>query len=364
MSYKILVIGPLNEGDLAESYARAFERLGMEVVRFDSEVAMNQASRFSGNRILRRVLQPALWNAVNREAIAVAEREHPDLVFAVKCAFFHPETVQRIRKSTGAPFVNHYPDHPYLGRRWMPKEASSPRRDLIEVFRQYSIVWMWERSLMQRLQRDGVETRFLPFGVDPELFRPQARSNDNHEELHCDACNTTHDVAFVAHFSRHRGVEVAAIRRHKVAIWGRNWPREWQTLSGQHRVHPPVWGRAVSGIYARAPVSLNVLNAENLGGPNMRTFEIPASAGVMLARYSPEQCEFFPEGEAALYYRSPEEIDDKIDLLLRDDELRARLRRNAVRLAAAQTYDVRAATVLRECGLATPTLVRPGSATL
>jgi len=72
----------------------------------------------------------------------------------------------------------------------------------------------------------------------------------------------------------------------------------------------------------------------------------------------------FPEGEAALYYRSPEEIDDKIDLLLRDDELRARLRRNAVRLAAAQTYDVRAATVLRECGLATPTLVRPGSATL
>jgi hypothetical protein len=40
------------------------------------------------------------------------------------------------------------------------------------------------------------------------------------------------------------------------------------------------------------------------------------------------------------------------------------LRRNAVRLAAAQTYDVRAATVLRECGLATPALARPGSATV
>jgi hypothetical protein len=120
MSHKILVIGPLNEGDLAESYARAFERLGMEVVRFDSNVAMNQASRFSGNRILRRALQPALWNAVNRQAVEVAERARPDLIFAVKCAFFHPETVRRIRKSTGAPFVNHYPDHPYLGRRWMP----------------------------------------------------------------------------------------------------------------------------------------------------------------------------------------------------------------------------------------------------
>ncbi len=364
MSHKILVIGPLSEGDLAESYARAFERLGMEVVRFDSDAAMAEASRFSGNRILRRVLERALWNAANREAIAVAERAKPDLIFAVKCAFFHAETVRRMRKSTGAPFVNHYPDHPYLGVRWVPKEASAPRRDLIEVLRQYSIVWMWERSLMERLRADGVEARFLPFAVDPEVFRPQASSDRNAEELRCDVCNAVHDVAFVAHYSRHRHAEVASIRRHRVAIWGRNWPRDWQTLSGQHRVHQPVRGREVSRIYARAQVSLNVLNAENLGGPNMRTFEIPASGGVMLARYSPEQCEFFPEGEAALYYRSPEEIDDKIDLLFRDHDLRARLRCNAVRLAAAQTYDVRAATVLRESGLALPTLVRERSETV
>jgi hypothetical protein len=364
MSHKVLVIGPLSEGDLAESYAQAFERLGMEVVRFDSDAAMAEASRFSGNRILRRVLEPALWNAANRQAIAIAERAKPELIFAVKCAFFHAETVRQIRKSTGAPFVDHYPDHPYLGVRWVPKEASAPRRDLIEVLRQYSIVWMWERSLMERLRADGVEARFLSFAVDPEVYRPQVGSNTNGEGLHCDTCGATHEVVFVAHYSRYRCAEVAAIRRHKVAIWGRNWPREWQSLSGQHRVHQPVRGRDVSGIYAGAQVSLNVLNAENLGGPNMRTFEIPASGGVMLARYSPEQCEFFPEGEAALYYRSPGEIDDKIDLLLRDHELRDRLRRNAVRLAAAQTYDVRAATVLRECGLATPALARPGRSTV
>jgi spore maturation protein CgeB len=86
----------------------------------------------------------------------------------------------------------------------------------------------------------------------------------------------------------------------------------------------------------------------------------------MLARYSPEQHEFFPENEAAVYYRTPTEIDDKIDWLLRDPELRARVRRNAARLAAEQTYDVRAATVLRECGLsvsATPRLANPRSLT-
>ena len=167
MSHKILVIGPLNPGALAESYARAFERLGMDVVRFDSEQAQMQASRFTGNRILRRVMRSSMWNAANRAAMEVAQRVRPELIFAVKCSFFHPETIRQIRKSTGAPFVNHYPDHPYIGVRWMPREASALRRDLIEVFRQYSIVWMWERSLMERLQRDGVEAKYLPFAVDP-----------------------------------------------------------------------------------------------------------------------------------------------------------------------------------------------------
>jgi len=357
MNNKVLVIGITNEGTLPESYARAFERLGMEVVRFDFERAIMQASRFTGNRILRRALRSSLWNTVNREVAEVAERTRPALIFAVKCSFLHPETVRQIRKSVGVPFVNYYPDHPYIGTPWDPREASALRRDLIEVLRQYSIVWMWERGLVERLRRDGVDAKFLPFAVDPEVSRPRSVA----EGFHCEACNLTHDVAFVATYSRFRCTEIAAIWKHTVAIWGNNWPRKWRTLSGQHRTHPPVWGSAVGDIYSRAAVSLNVLNAENLGGPNMRTFEVPGSGGIMLARYSLEQHEFFPENEAAVYYRSPAELDDKIDWLLHDSELRARIRRNAVRLAAEQTYDLRAAHVLRECELTLPTSVGTGS---
>ena len=357
-SHRILVIGPLEEGALAQSYARAFERLGMEVVRFDSEQALRRASRFTGNRVLRRALRRVLWERVNREAVAAAQSAHAELIFAVKCSFFHPETVREIRRLTGVPFVNHYPDNPYIGVRWRPREASALRRDLIQVFREYSIVFLWERSLMQRLQRDRVDARFLPFAVDPELFRAQA----GEEALRCEACQTTHNIAFVANYSRARCAEVSAVRGHTVAIWGANWPRQWRAPNGQHRVHAPVWGSAVSRIYAQAAVSLNVLNAENLGGPNMRTFEIPASGGVMLARFSPEQHAFFPEGEAAMYYRAPEEMDGLLERLLGDRELRQRLRRNALRLAAEETYDARAATVLRECGLAVPIPANPQGA--
>jgi len=346
-NHKVLVIGPLNQTALAESYARAFERLGMEVVRFDSDRAIMRASRFTGNRILRRVLRSSLWNAVNREAAEIAERVRPALIFAVKCSFFHPETIRQIRKATGVPFVNHYPDHPYIGIRWDPREASALRRDLIEVLRQYSIVWMWERSLVERLRRDGVEAKYLPFAVDPELFHPQSVA----EGLHCDACGVTHDVVFVGTRTRARQKEIDRVVKHEVAIWGNGWT---QRKGSTQRIHAPVYGGAVAGIHGAATVSLNVLNAENLGGPNMRTFEVPASGGVMLARYSDAQAEFFPENEAAAYYRSPEEIDAKIDWLLGDVALRKRIRGNAVRLAATQTYDHRASEVLRSVGLAVP----------
>jgi hypothetical protein len=335
----------------------------MEVVRYDFERALMRAGRFTHNRILRRLSRLARWNAINRETEEVAARVRPALIFGIKCSYLHPETVRRIRKSVGVPFVNHYPDHPYIGIRWDPREASALRRNLIEVLREYSIVFMWEKTLVERLKSDGVEAKYLAFAVDPELFRPQTVE----EGLSCQTCHQTHDVAFVANYTRFRCAEVAAIRRHKVAIWGNHWPRKWRTLAGQHRAHPSIWGNAVGQIYGKAAISLNVLNAENLGGPNMRTFEIPGSGGVMLARYSPAQDEFFPENEAAVYYRTPEEIDEKIDLLLGDSELRTRVRRNAALLAAEQTYDVRAAQVLLDCGLEIPVnsgSFKPGSLTV
>ena len=344
---KVLVIGTADEGSLPESYARAFERLGMDVVRYDFVRAIRNAGRFAGNRVLRRALRSRLWNIVNRETVEVTRSVRPALIFGVKCTYLHPETVRQIRKSTGVPFVNHYPDHPYIGIPWDPREASVQRRDLIEVFRQYDVVFMWERSLMERLRQDGVEAKYLPFAVDPELFHPQSVD----EGLHCDICGRGHDVVFVGTRTRSRQCEIDGVMRHETAIWGNGWTK---SRSGRSRqiVHDPVYGIAVARIYGAAAVSLNVLNVENLGGPNMRTFEIPGSSGVMLARYSDAQSQFFPENEAAAYYRSPAELDGKIDWLLGDPALRQRLRNNAARLAASQTYDHRAAEVLQHVGLA------------
>jgi hypothetical protein len=78
----------------------------------------------------------------------------------------------------------------------------------------------------------------------------------------------------------------------------------------------------------------------------------------MLARYTAAQDGLFPENEAAAYYRSPDEIDSKIDWLSEDATLGERIRSNALRLAATQTYDSRAAEILRYVDLPTDVLSR------
>jgi hypothetical protein len=341
----ILVMGPSQKGALTESYARAFERLGLEVVRFDSDRAILSASRFTGNRFLRRALRPALWNVANREALSVAHSARPDLVLVVKGAFLHPETVRQIGKISGAPVVNYYPDNPYVGVHWSKKRASAQRHNLIDVLRQYDVVWIWDRGLTKRLGGDRVTAEYLPFATDPELYRP----NTTDGSLVCSSCGSGHPVVFVGNCTFARETEMSSIHKHQVAIWGNRWSsRSRGTVA--RCVHPAAAPEQAVRLYGSAEVSLNLLNPENLDGHNMRTFEVPASGGVMLARYTAAQDEFFPENRAAVYYRSPDEIDGKIDWLLEDVALRKRIRQDAATLAATQTYDRRAAEILRYIG--------------
>jgi spore maturation protein CgeB len=346
---RVLVIGATHKGALPESYASAFERLGMEVFRFDDDRALFRATGFARNRWLRRAFRPLLWWELNRALLEIAETVRPGLIFAVRATFLEPETIAQVRKLTGVPFVNHYPDNPYIGVSLTPGEASTQRHDLIHALREYSTVLMWERSLLRRLREDGVATEYLPFGVDPELFHPQAAT----EPLICHSCGKRHQIVFVGTSTHARKREIAGIRKHSVAIWGNGWAGKWASAL-RHRVHAPVYADALAHIHAAADISLNVLNKESLDGHNMRTFEVPASGGVMLARYTHVQSEFFPENEAAAYYRSPEELDEKIDWLLSDAALRERIRANAIMLAASHTYDRRAVDVLKYVGLAAP----------
>lgn len=346
MRTRLLLIGAFGPGDLAASYASGFEALGVDVFRFDSDRAYFEASRVAGNRLLRRAFRPWLWHSVNRATIAVARAVRPQLVLAVKAAYLDPGTIDLLKRELGAPFVNYYPDNPYCGVPWNPAKTSAQRRDLVDVLRQYSRVWTWEPGLTARLRGDGVAAAYLPFGFDPALTSSTAR------ESSCGECAGDHRVVFVGQHSDKREAHLSAIQRHAVALWGARWPRARSRFDGRHAIHRGgTFGAAATPLYAAADVALNVVDDLNMPGHNMRTFEIPGSGGVMVATHTAEQAAIFPDGDAALYYRTPAEIDGLIDRVRAEPDLAQRLRRNGQAIAREHSYQQRAATMLAELGV-------------
>jgi hypothetical protein len=337
---RILVIAPFGRGFLAESYARALEQNGHGVFRFDSDRAYFQAARYAANRWCRRLLRKALWNRLNRTTLELVRAVRPSFVLAFKAACLNPETIRRIRIEEGFPIINYYPDNPYCGVPLDPRKTSAQRRDIIDCLREYSRVFTWEKGLVNRLAADRVSATYLPFGVDTDCYRPQ-------EVTLCRQCGRRHEIVFVGQHNLKREFHIDAICRHEVALWGARWERAGRRFRGRHLIHhDQVFGPSCAAVYSSAGVSLNIVDDLNMPGHNMRTFEIPASGGVMLATYTQEQAEFFPEGEAAWYYRDPRELDDLIDRLLRDDQTLERTRRLALQIAQNHTYDHRAESLL------------------
>ncbi len=345
---RLLLIGPFGAGQLAESYARGFERRGIEVVRFDSDRAYFEASAFANNPYYRRVFRPWLWRKVQRATLAAARSVTPDVVMAVKCAYLDAETVRTVRRELSVPFVNYYPDNPYCGVPLDPRKTSAQRRDLVDVLKEYTRVWTWEPQLTMRLQGDGVSAAYLPFGVDDEVFR----ADHTGESPSCRECATDHRVVFVGQHSDKREAHLSAITAHSVGLWGSRWSRASARVERRHVVHrTPCVGATSAALYRAADVSLNVVDDLNIPGHNMRTFEITGSGGVMLSSYTAEQDAIFPEGEAAAYYRGPEELDAQLNRLLGDRAYTARLRHNASAIASEHSYERRAATLLTQLGV-------------
>ena len=344
---RILVVGGFGEGELTNSYAMAFERIGFDVSCFDSDRIYFSSAPFARNRYLRRLFRPLLWGKVNAAMIDAARSLKPSAIMAVKAAFLNPETVRQLQAELAIPFVNYYPDNPYCGVPLNPRKTSAQRRDLIDVLREYRHVWVWEPRLAQRLTSDGVSASYLPFAVDDRIL--QRGTSDG---IICKECSLNHAVVFIGQHNDTRQEHIGAIRAHSVGLWGKRWTRASDEFRSRHAIHQEsVSANKYPALYAAACVSLNIVDDLNMPGHNMRTFEIPGSGGVMLSRFTEEQASIFPDNEAAVYYRSPGELDQCISRLISDKALSARIRRNALAIAKSHTYVSRATAIASELEL-------------
>jgi spore maturation protein CgeB len=308
---RLVIVGFRHGTHIGGSLARAADRLGVKYSFVDAGEA------FAAPRLVRLVTwrlgghRPPALRRTSRAVLSACVRWRPRWLLSTGMAPIDAPTLAAIGR-LGVKRLNYLTDDP-----WNPNFRSAW---FFEALREYDEVFSPRRANLPDLRQHGcASVAYLPFGYDLELcFRQEPSTQQEWSRFAC-------DLAFVGGADRDRVPYVdAAIRAGMdVALYGGYWDRFPQTR-GHTRGHADV--ATVRKATCAARVSLCLVRRANRDGHVMRSMEIPAMGGCMLAEDTQEHRALFgPHGGAAAYFRTIPEMLVRLRWLLSAEGERCRL---------------------------------------
>jgi len=262
-------------------------------------------------RLMRR--PPRGQRDLNRALLHEAVSFRPDVILIGKGACFAPGTLRAVRAATGASLINWATDDPF--------NRAAGTRSLRDSIPLYDLYVCTKRAVMADIERAGCRrVAYVRFAYKPQVHFPEAPSTaDERARFGC-------DVGFVGGCDRDRGpyfeALVAALPHLRINFFGRYYDRfprlkpYWRSMANGRDFR-----LAVSG----ARISLNLVRRANRDDHVMRTFEVPACGGFMLAERTPAHEQLFAEDREAAFFSSPDEMVAKVNEWLKRDEDRIRV---------------------------------------
>ena len=314
-SLKILYAGTLSENDSALYRLWALERLGHHAVR------VNTYDYEPANALARKIafrLAAGPWvERMNRDLLAMAERERPDVVWADKLLGMKPATLDRLR-AMGIATVSYMIDNPFGTRQdpgWRLYMKAIPHYDLHVVQRDANITHYKERGA-----RDVIK---IQTAYEPTIhFPPPEGWSDTDRDREVSFIGTPYDQRgeFLTRLWREFGVPV-------VVSGGLVWK---QHLSGEavrtmYRGHGELFREAYREGIWKSKINLSFLTHANQDEFVHKSFEIAACEGFLLAERSEGHLQRFVEDEEAVFFSTIEECVEKIRRYLSDEAARHRI---------------------------------------
>ncbi len=309
---------------------RAFQRLGNDV-RFIGyrdllgdkyhDIIRILWSRFS---TFRNFSKPLWLTKLNEIFFETASRFNPDLILSIKGETLLPKYITKLRKQTGAALALWFPDDPRFFNSLTAHIA--PYYDMVFTSAQRAT------NLYNSISVNNVYR--LPFACDPEIHKGVL-----------DAQNILKRALFIGTYSPKRYSFIKNLVKCGIPIdvIGSNWPFPFDKYVVSPSVIGPQYVRRIQSY----SVTLNI--HQNLAyGPNMRTFEVTGSGGVLLSDRAEDITNFFTEGSEILVYDSLEDAAQKIKYLIQNPDAFYAVASNGQKKCHDKyTYDERARQILK-----------------
>lgn len=324
-----MIFGSTASWAIEQYYFRHLSRMKWQIEVFDPSKYIDYSVL---NRILIRAGSLKPYKTANDALLERAKQFSPDVVWVFKGVELLPETLKRL-KDSGCKVANYNPDHPFIRT-----SVSHGGNNIAECVPLYDLHFCYGRELAALIQdRYGIPGVWLPFGYELDEATYDRMAGTEERQRICFIGNPDG--------KRARILKTLAQKGLPVDVFGANWKKHLP--SGKNVcVFDVTLGEDFWKNMRQYRVQLNIFRPHNEGSHNMRTFEIPAAGGLMLAPDSPEHRDFFRNGAEAFFYRSEEDIEMLCrELLESGDTKRIRQHARGRTLESGYSYADRARIV-------------------
>ena len=297
----ILFVSHMGIGSNALSLYKGFESLVARISYIDTSF-FDTPPKFSLRRVAHR-FTPRVYAELASRCISFKIRKRLEkcdvnLLFVYKGNWVRSD----ILKSSNFLTVHLHPDDSTQEiNRTKIFDRSERHYDIHFTTREINV-----REIQLRTKKPVIKIRFA---YDPDWHFRRTPSKIG---------STRFLLGFIGHYRADRAELISVVSKmykKNFSLVGKKWER-FDELKRDSTLFPAAYGPLFSEIVAEAPLQLGLLNSENRDQHTARSFEIPASGGLLLAEDTPEHRDIFKSEDNALFFKTTAELLKQIEWVI------------------------------------------------
>lgn len=317
MGRRVLLYGEFWEGTHIDCISKVLNSQNIDCETFNFYPFIHKQF---GNRIFNTIYRKSFYKKneqiINLELLIEINKYKPDVLLISKGVNIFPETLLEITKKS------------ILILNWNPDDFfnnNNSSKHIINSLPLYDYVFSARSHLFDEYRSMGIKNPiYLDWYYIPWLHKKPDNLLEEKKK-----------ITFIGTYSKRREQIIDSIKtNYPIEIWGDQW--QFSRLRYKNNIF--VKSKSLSqkdfpNVMSQSILNLNILTLENRDVTNLKTFEIPASYGLMLTEYTPEMKSIL--GDNCFYYNPniTNNISEEISKILSNYTI------NNLREIRHQSYD-------------------------
>jgi spore maturation protein CgeB len=299
---KILIVGSDQVWSIEKIYLKYLSEIGIETELFAAQnFFFNYHNKNLINKIFFRLGISSIYKKINTLLLEKAKQYKPDVIWIFKGMEIFPKTIDQL-KLDGIKIANYNPDNPFIfsGR-------GSGNENVKNSIGKYDLHLTYDKTVQKKIGEEySIKTAYLPFGFELSELLYEDCVEEKEIIKVCFLGNPDNERAIFLKSLLDDGIEID--------LYGNDWNKFINHANAS--LFPPVYGDEFWRTLRRYRVQLNLMRIHNINSHNMRSFEIPAVGGIMIAPDTTEHRIFFENEKEIFLFKNLNECKERIDHVL------------------------------------------------